>query len=46
MKNYRALNELEYYLYLARSASSKIVDKRAGWLLYLQLVDDLLGESC
>jgi hypothetical protein len=45
MYNYRELNVLEYTLHLARRASATVIDGRKSWLLYLQVIEDVLGPN-
>lgn len=42
MYNYRELNVLDYALHLARRCSANVTNKREAWLLYLQVIEDLL----
>lgn len=43
--NYRELNVLEYTLHLARQCAATVIDSRKSWLLYLQVIEDLLGPN-
>ena len=45
MYNYRELNVLEYTVHLARRSAATVQDGRKSWLLYLQVIEDLLGPN-